>query len=54
MKEVPLDCPRCKIVMKKIRKNEVVIDICKKCKGMWLDNHEIDKLIKMGGKNGKK
>ena len=40
--------------MKKIKKSDVVIDICQKCNGMWLDDKEIDKLVKIskGGKNG--
>ena len=41
--------------MKKIKKRDVVIDVCKKCNGMWLDDKEIDKLIMLaqGGKDGK-
>ena len=39
-------CPRCKIDMKKLKKNEVIIDICKKCGGMWVDAGEIEKLAK--------
>jgi len=54
--ETTLDCPRCKKPMKKINKGNVVIDICPKCKGMWLDDNEIDKLVKIsrGKKDGKK
>tara|TARA_B100002003_G_scaffold155919_1_gene144572 strand:+ start:55 stop:249 length:195 start_codon:yes stop_codon:yes gene_type:complete len=37
-------CPRCKIHMKKLIKKDVVIDICKKCGGMWVDDGEIQKL----------
>ena len=44
-----LDCPRCKIKMRKIKKHEVIIDVCKKCKGMWVDDKEIDKLIFFAG-----
>lgn len=51
--EADLKCPRCGIVMKKINKSGVVIDICPKCNGMWLDDDEIGKLIKHGGKNVK-
>ena len=40
-------CPRCKIDMKKLIKNNVVIDVCKKCKGMWVDAGEIEKLAGM-------
>jgi hypothetical protein len=43
----PLICPRCHIYMKKINKNGVTIDVCTRCKGMWLDNNEIDKLLEL-------
>jgi len=47
-KEGLLKCPRCNIDMKKLEKNNVVIDVCKKCKGMWLDDNEIEKLVMIG------
>ena len=34
--------------MKKLEKNNVVIDVCRKCKGMWLDDNEIEKLVMIG------
>ena len=40
-----LKCPRCRIDMDKIEKNEVIIDVCRKCNGMWLDDKEVDKII---------
>lgn len=43
-----LSCPRCDTKMKKIKKNNVIIDVCKTCKGMWLDDNEIDKLAQLG------
>ncbi len=42
-----LTCPRCNIKMKKVKKKDVIIDICKKCKGMWLDAGEVVKLSVM-------
>jgi len=52
-------CPRCKIKMEKLKKQNVVIDVCRKCGGMWLDKGETEKLAKIakklrGGKVGKK
>ena len=44
---IPLICPRCHIYMKKIHKNGVTIDFCTKCKGLWLDNNEIEKLMQL-------
>ncbi|MDD5650382.1 MAG: zf-TFIIB domain-containing protein [Candidatus Nanoarchaeia archaeon] len=40
-----LKCPRCNINMEKITKKGITIDKCKKCKGLWLDNGEIEKLL---------
>jgi len=45
--ETHLLCPRCNIEMKKLIKNDVVLDICSKCKGMWVDNGELYKLAKI-------
>ncbi|MBC8501203.1 MAG: zf-TFIIB domain-containing protein [Nanoarchaeota archaeon] len=43
--EVDLMCPRCSIIMRKIKKKDVIIDVCDRCNGMWLDDKEIDKLV---------
>ncbi|MDA1197179.1 MAG: zf-TFIIB domain-containing protein [Nanoarchaeota archaeon] len=45
--EDTLTCPRCSVKMEKLKKNDVIIDICKKCNGMWLDDGEIQKLAEM-------
>ena len=54
-----LKCPICNKNMEKLKKENVIIDVCNKCKGMWLDKGEIEKLAKIankmrGGKIGKK
>jgi Zn-finger nucleic acid-binding protein len=38
-------CPCCKSSMKIISLDNLEIDICKKCKGMWFDESEISKII---------
>jgi len=53
-----LDCPRCKIEMEKLKKKDVIIDVCSKCGGMWLDKGETEKLVNIakklrGEKDGK-
>ena len=53
MQQIMLKCPRCNIEMRKLKKNNVVIDVCRKCNGLWLDDKEINKLL-MGEKNDKK
>ncbi|MBD3248986.1 hypothetical protein GF336_02995 [Candidatus Woesearchaeota archaeon] len=47
-------CPRCKIEMKKIEKKDVVIDVCKKCKGMWADAGELEKLAEIAEEKNEK
>ncbi len=53
-------CPRCHKPLETIKKADILIDICKNCGGMWLDNGEIDKLVGLskrkekGKKDGKK
>ena len=42
-----LKCPRCKVNMKKLKKKDVIIDVCLKCDGMWIDAGEIEKLAEM-------
>jgi len=42
-----LTCPRCNIKMEKLKKGDVIIDVCKKCDGMWLDAGEMQKLAQM-------
>ena len=42
-------CPRCKVYMDKLVKNDVVIDVCARCGGMWVDAGEIQKLAEIKG-----
>ena len=40
-------CPRCEIEMKRQpyeKVPEIIIDVCEKCHGVWLDSTEIDKV----------
>lgn len=43
-----LKCPRCDKVMEKIKKADVIIDVCRECQGMWLDKGEMERLAKYG------
>ena len=50
-----IQCPRCSVDMKKITRNNIVIDFCGTCHGMWLDHGELTKLIDLHGpRQGKK
>jgi Zn-finger nucleic acid-binding protein len=39
-----LQCPNCSAEMQLMQKYEVDIDYCPRCKGIWLDRGEIDKI----------
>jgi Zn-finger nucleic acid-binding protein len=40
-----LQRPNCSAEMQLMQKYEVDIDYCPKCKGVWLDRGEIDKIL---------
>ncbi|MBW3016881.1 zf-TFIIB domain-containing protein, partial [Candidatus Woesearchaeota archaeon] len=40
-----IDCPRCHKKMKQATREDVTIDYCKKCGGLWLDKGEMEKII---------
>ena len=40
-----LMCPNCNEGMQEVRRNEMHIDVCPKCRGVWLDRGELEKLL---------
>jgi uncharacterized protein len=38
-------CPVCKVPLKKTLRNEVSIDTCPSCRGVWLDLNELDMIL---------
>ena len=42
-----MDCPRCKTTMNARRRNDVEIDVCPQCNGVWLDGGELSKVLEM-------
>ncbi|AWR86331.1 zf-TFIIB domain-containing protein [Meiothermus taiwanensis] len=40
-----LICPNCQTGMNEVQRNGVLIDICPKCRGVWLDGGEMEKLL---------
>ena len=42
-----MQCPNCSVQMQLMQRNEVDIDYCPSCKGVWLDRGEIDKIAKI-------
>jgi len=42
-----ISCPRCSIMMDQIARQGVTIDFCPRCRGMWLDHGELQKITAM-------
>jgi len=40
-----MNCPMCEIEFKMTERAGIEIDYCKKCRGVWLDRGEQDKII---------
>ena len=40
-----LMCPNCNEGMQKVRRDQVHVDVCPKCRGVWLDRGELEKLL---------
>ncbi len=40
-----LKCPKDGSAMHEVVRDEVLIDVCPKCRGVWLDRGELDKLL---------
>ena len=41
-----MNCPRCVGTLKENKFEEVTIDTCDKCGGVWLDSGELEQLLK--------
>ena len=45
-----MHCPRCETTLLDERDREgVTVDVCKTCRGLWLDRGELEKLITRAG-----
>ncbi|MCS7033346.1 MAG: zf-TFIIB domain-containing protein [Phycisphaerae bacterium] len=40
-----MKCPHCDIVLSMSERQGVEIDVCPKCRGIWLDRGELDKIL---------
>lgn len=41
-----MNCPRCQgAVLDERERDGVVVDVCRACRGMWLDRGELEKLV---------
>ena len=44
-----MKCPKCSSKMEKVKYQNVEVDKCIECKGIWFDAMELEELIKMQG-----
>ncbi|MCX2452629.1 zf-TFIIB domain-containing protein [Pedobacter sp. PLR] len=47
-----MNCPNCQETLLMTVRNNVEIDYCPKCRGIWLDRGELDKLLAYDQDNG--
>ncbi len=40
-----MKCPRCGVLLSEITKAGVLVDVCDRCLGMWLDQGELEKVV---------
>jgi uncharacterized protein len=40
-----MNCPVCNVTLKMTERQGVEIDYCERCRGVWLDRGELDKII---------
>lgn len=38
-------CPLCKVVLAQTNRQDITIDYCPQCRGVWLDRGELEKII---------
>lgn len=43
-----MTCPRCRTMLAPEGRDQIVIDVCGRCGGMWLDAGELDRLPREG------
>lgn len=42
-----LNCPACDTRMLQVSQSSLTLDVCKRCKGVWFDHHELEAIWKM-------
>ena len=47
-----MNCPVCNIQLNMMERQGVEIDYCSKCRGVWLDRGELDKIIERSANPG--
>ncbi|MBI5369548.1 MAG: zf-TFIIB domain-containing protein, partial [Planctomycetes bacterium] len=44
----PLACPRCAVPLESVRIDDVGVDRCATCHGLWFDVNELDRVMAQG------
>ena len=47
-----MTCPRCQTDLTISGRQGIEIDVCPKCRGVWLDRGELDKLVERASRYG--
>ena len=45
----PIDCPVCRAPFREVLTDGVLIDVCSRCSGVWLDRGELEELLRRRG-----
>lgn len=40
-----LMCPNCAVSTEQVRRHEIEIDMCPRCRGVWMDRGELEKIL---------
>jgi len=40
-----MNCPTCNVVLQMTEREGIEIDYCPKCRGVWLDKGELDRIV---------
>ena len=46
-----MKCPNCNETLLMVEKNQIEIDYCPACRGVWLDKEELDKMLEYAAQN---
>ncbi|REJ85201.1 MAG: hypothetical protein DWQ44_03805 [Bacteroidetes bacterium] len=46
-----MNCPVCNVELRMSERSGIEIDYCPKCRGIWLDRGELDKIIEQSSKS---
>lgn len=49
-----MNCPSCQTTMREREKEDVIIDVCPNCRGIFLDHGELEKLVAIEADRGGK